>query len=323
MSGNLDLAFVLDCTLSMTNHIRKARERISDIVTSITRAQNSGSSDVRLALVQFRDHHRSSDYLVKVQDFTNLKEMKQALDNCAVGSGHDFPEGVTCGLERAVKLDWQSESRICVLVTDAPPHGLGDAHIADDYPNGCPDGHDPIQLANVLGEKGITLHLLAVKTNRWQEFYMALTWITGGLYIPLASAGNMADIIIGSAKEAMSLQKLKKTVKDKVKKNIDPFSKEMNPKLVSEELHKQLEEQGIKVFQLNFPDGDLPKMTGRAKRYARFDQLSEIKPLFRVYDGTAESTSRKVNLEEKEETVTLLQIQRMVQQAFLMCKAEA
>jgi hypothetical protein len=46
----------------------------------------------------------------------------------------------------------------------------------------------------------------------------------------------------------------------------------------------------VKVFQLNFGANQLPKITGRAKRYARFDHLSEVKPLFRGYAGS-DSTS--------------------------------
>jgi hypothetical protein len=50
---SLDLAFAMDCTGSMGSYIASATQNIRSIVEAIV---SSEKSDVRLALVEYRDH---------------------------------------------------------------------------------------------------------------------------------------------------------------------------------------------------------------------------------------------------------------------------
>ena len=52
-SSILDLAFAMDCTGSMGMYITSATDNIRSIVEEIT---TSEKSDIRLALVEYRDH---------------------------------------------------------------------------------------------------------------------------------------------------------------------------------------------------------------------------------------------------------------------------
>ena len=47
----------------------------------------------------------------------------------------DIPEAVADGLHDALKLSWREEAtKICVLIADAPPHGL--ILSGDSFPDG-------------------------------------------------------------------------------------------------------------------------------------------------------------------------------------------
>jgi hypothetical protein len=49
--------------------------------------------------------------------------------------GGDGPEAIADALDAVLKLSWRPEAvKMCVLIADAPPHGLGTA--GDGFPNG-------------------------------------------------------------------------------------------------------------------------------------------------------------------------------------------
>ena len=40
------------------------------------------------------------------------------------------------GLKAVAEMEWRDiPTKVCMLIGDAPPHGLGESH--DHYPNGC------------------------------------------------------------------------------------------------------------------------------------------------------------------------------------------
>ena len=88
--------------------------------------------------------------------------MKGWLQKCQAEGGGDGPEAVADGLHAVLKLSWRAEStKICVLIADAPPHGLNRS--SDGFPNGCPDGLDPIKIVREMAEKHITLYVAGVE----------------------------------------------------------------------------------------------------------------------------------------------------------------
>jgi Mg-chelatase subunit ChlD len=114
----LDLAFCMDCTGSMGSYIENARNSIRTIVEEIVASEKS---DVRLALVEYRDHPpQESTFVTKTHDFTSsIKDMKNWLDACSANGGGDTPEAVADGLQETLKLSWREKStKICVLISD-------------------------------------------------------------------------------------------------------------------------------------------------------------------------------------------------------------
>jgi hypothetical protein len=49
-------------------------------------------------------------------------------------------------LSEACRLPWRSQTRVCILIGDAPCHGSGfhEDGVDDRWPKGCPDGRDPL-----------------------------------------------------------------------------------------------------------------------------------------------------------------------------------
>ena len=175
----LDLAFAMDCTGSMGSYINSARDNIRKIVEEIVASEKS---DVRLALVEYRDHPpQDESFVTRTHDFTgSAKTMKGWLGNCSADGGGDTPEAVADALHDILKLSWRQEAtKICVCISDAPPHGLGCG--GDAFPNGCPAGIDPMTVAHQLAEKGITIYMVGCEPSisPYKEFFMAVAYITG------------------------------------------------------------------------------------------------------------------------------------------------
>ena len=102
-----------------------------------------------------------------------------------------------------------------MLIADAPPHGIGVD--GDGFPNGNPNGHDPVKMAQEMAERGIILYVVACEPSlsgyRGAHDLMAgLAEITEGRYLPLTGAHLLPNVIIGGAKEEVSLQKLQQFV---------------------------------------------------------------------------------------------------------------
>jgi len=151
----------MDCTGSMGAYIESARENIRSIVEEIV---TSEKSDIHLALIEYRDHPpQEHTFVTRVHDFTRkVKEMKAWLEQCEASGGGDAPEAVADALHDVLKLSWRAEAtKIAVLISDAPPHGLDLAN--DGFPEGDPGGVNPLKIVREMAEKQITLYCVGVE----------------------------------------------------------------------------------------------------------------------------------------------------------------
>lgn len=84
--------------------------------------------DIRLALVQFRDHPpEEKSFVTRSHNFThNHDDMREWLCKARAFGGGDTPEAIADGLRDVLrKLTWRVQAtKVCVLVTDTIPHGL-------------------------------------------------------------------------------------------------------------------------------------------------------------------------------------------------------
>ncbi|EJT98762.1 vWA-like protein [Dacryopinax primogenitus] len=211
----LDLVFIQDATGSQGSYISHATENIEEICNTIA---NTGKlvrpEDLRLGLIAFRDHPpQDNTFITKKFPFTSdVAEMKANLKTLYASGGGDGPEAVTAALYDALNMDWRPEARrMVVLIADAPPHGLGE--YGDGFDSGSPDGHDPIQIVREMATRGITLFFVACEPALSgylyaNEFYHAMTSLTGGTVLPLTTSSLLSHAIIGSVLENLDMEDL-------------------------------------------------------------------------------------------------------------------
>ena len=160
--GQVDVAFVVDTTGSMDPFIDQARERMRTIAQEVAQR---GQLDMRYAVVEYRDHPpQDSSFAVRVHDFSGGTGLQEALEGLTAKGGGDGPECVLDGLSAAAALAWRENAeRLCFLVGDAPPHGMGGA--GDAWPDGCPCGRTIESVAVELLGARVELTAIALTSH--------------------------------------------------------------------------------------------------------------------------------------------------------------
>ncbi|CAG8571420.1 13986_t:CDS:2 [Dentiscutata heterogama] len=99
-SMNVDICFVLDCTSSMIDHIKAAKEHISKVTSYVN--NNNSNIEFWVGLCGYRDH--CDDLRLQIFDFTNsLKKFQTYMTNkVKAEGGGDYPEDVLGGLDAAI-----------------------------------------------------------------------------------------------------------------------------------------------------------------------------------------------------------------------------
>jgi hypothetical protein len=115
---SLDLVLCLDTTDSMQDDIDPVRRLLIPMLE-----QTIGNyPDFRIGMVLYKDYYE--EYLTRVIPFTrDFRAFQRSLNAISVGGGRDIPEAVYEALyEGAVKFPWEGETRLLILIGDAPPH---------------------------------------------------------------------------------------------------------------------------------------------------------------------------------------------------------
>jgi hypothetical protein len=233
-ANQLDLVFCLDCTASMGSVIKSCQE---SIVTMVNTLISSEGQDVRFCLIPYRDHHSNEEYCTKVYPFTrDTAQMLKNVNGQSAGGGGDGPEAVTAALFEAVCLDWrESAAKLVVIMADAGPHGIEDS--GDTFPNGDPDGKDPLSIAKEMVSLGITLYSIlatggwARVTPRSQDFFAGVSTITGGQCLNLADTALLSTAIISGARENIDIESSMAAVRSQ----LDEAAKTKGSKLTEDE----------------------------------------------------------------------------------------
>ncbi len=200
---NLEVAFVVDTTNSMSDDIDAVRKSLLDIVKAvISRTQNLR---IRFGIVSYRDHPpQDRTYVTKVFDFTeDIKKVQRQIAKLNPSEGGDIPEAVADGLfDARTKLSWRDDAyKVLLLVGDAPPHGRDYNSLRDDYfPQGCPNGHDPRQeLISMKQMFGSALFVFMCGCNPLVEesFRLLADSVEGGTYYSLLEADQLPGAILG------------------------------------------------------------------------------------------------------------------------------
>lgn len=202
--------------------------------------------------------------------------MRSNLDTLSASGGGDGPEAVADCLHAVYKLDYRPEAtKICVLISDAPPHGLSSGH--DGFPNGCPDGLDPIQECRNLAQLGVSLYCVGCEPaiTPYRDFFMAMADITGGQYAPLASAQGLSDLIVGGAREEIALERLQADVDAEME-----AASAAGEELDVEKVHAIMSKRKQKVAQLRHGSSAVTAPSAQSRAMAELGSLAEVKKSF-------------------------------------------
>jgi Mg-chelatase subunit ChlD len=115
---SVDIVLCLDTTNSMKNDIDAVRSRLIPMLSGII----ADFSGFRIGMVLYKDYY--DEYLNRVIPFTgDFSVFQKNLNAIVVRGGGDIPEAVHEALYTgATKFPWEAESRLMILIGDAPPH---------------------------------------------------------------------------------------------------------------------------------------------------------------------------------------------------------
>jgi hypothetical protein len=255
LEKTLDLVFTMDCTGSMGSYIQAAKTNIQAIVKRLSEQENA---DLRFGLVAYRDHPpQDMSFITQTFPFTTtLAGMQKNLASLSAAGGGDGPEAVATALKSTLDMGWREEAtKVCILIADAPPHGLGEAN--DGFPNGSPDGVDPLTVLDQMGERGICVYAVgcepALGSYRYaREFMIAAAERTEGQAISLGSAASLADVIMGGAIEEMDLEKLMAEVGEEVLQ-LRKESPMMTDDMMQQKVCSKMQSRGHRTRQMKSP----------------------------------------------------------------------
>jgi Mg-chelatase subunit ChlD len=115
---NVDIVICLDTTGSMSPHIDSVRQQLIPMLNETV----SRFASFRIGMVLYKDYNE--EYLTRVIPFTDdFAVFQHNLNAVMVSGGGDNPEAVYEALYAgATGFPWAAESKIMILIGDAPPH---------------------------------------------------------------------------------------------------------------------------------------------------------------------------------------------------------
>ncbi|MDR1506263.1 MAG: VWA domain-containing protein [Treponema sp.] len=114
---SLDLVLCLDTTGSMKDDIDAVRSSLIPMLKDMLPAFSS----FRIGMVLYKDYN--DEYLTRRIAFTgDFSRFQTALNGIRVRGGRDIPEAVYEALYAGTSFPWEAESRLIILIGDAPPH---------------------------------------------------------------------------------------------------------------------------------------------------------------------------------------------------------
>ncbi|KAG8704630.1 hypothetical protein FRC09_003417 [Ceratobasidium sp. 395] len=206
----LDIVFLQDFTGSQQPYIDSARNEVGQICSTLLNSGNFAPNDLRFGVIAFRDHPPQDNTLIAktiVDLTTNLNAVTTGLSSLSATGGGDGPEAQTDSMAEALdNVSWNRDpkaSKVAVLITDAPPHGIKEP--GDYWPDRCPCQRDPLRLAARMLRVGITLYVIACEPTLSQSyqggrhFYEGLVKKTHGKVYNLGDPNSLTQVIIGCA----------------------------------------------------------------------------------------------------------------------------
>jgi len=185
-SYDVDVAFVLDTTGSMSGLIEGAKQKIWSIANDIADTRQGQQGRIRFALIGYRD--RGDDYITKTFDLTDdMNGIYGHLLEFRAQGGGDRPESVNQALNESIEdLQWDQNPqtlRLVFLVGDAPPHM--------DYQNDVPYA---VSLRNARNADIIVNTVQAGRHADTSKVWHEIADLGDGEYLAIAQNGGMQQV---------------------------------------------------------------------------------------------------------------------------------
>ncbi|MDR2143192.1 MAG: VWA domain-containing protein [Treponema sp.] len=140
---SLDLVLCLDTTGSMKDDIDAIRKALIPMLQK----QLAAFSGFRIGMVLYKDYF--DEYLTRKVAFTDdFSRFQSALNGIQPRGGRDIPEAVYEALYAGTDFPWEAESRLIILIGDAPPHIRNRGEVSKET------------VENAAKEKGIKVHAI-------------------------------------------------------------------------------------------------------------------------------------------------------------------
>jgi hypothetical protein len=159
--STMDVCIGMDVTGSMGTWINASRETVIDAVNELR--TNFPSCTFRLSFVGYRDFGDEEQFVV-IPFTEQIETVQQQIEDIYASGGNDTPEDVAGALEKITGLEWTGQKKLIFFVSDAPPHGT-EYHpitMGDRFPEGDPNGRNPMEQMNVLASMGIDFTMFRV-----------------------------------------------------------------------------------------------------------------------------------------------------------------
>ena len=277
----IDIAFAIDSTGSMGMYIKDAVKAANQTVEKVSKL----GVDARFCTILYRDFAQdgcSSGYVTQVEGFTsNPKEIAVRLERAVASGGGDGPEAVDAALYEITKLAWRpGATRMAVIITDAPPHGLGEN--CDHFPNGTEHvgGHDPIKLIDQLSMMSVAVYSCITNSmvssySKGPSFFVRLSTRTNASCLRLKSPTQTAEAIVACALAEHASDTLVQKTAEKAAEVL-----RTNPTLSQEEVEKEvatLLRDDASVPDVDEFDEKCVVQAGYAEALGAFENLGEMR----------------------------------------------
>ena len=241
----VDLAFVVDATGSMSDEINYLKAEMSDVIQRVK--EDNATLKINTASVFYRDE--GDDYVTQSSPFTpNTRTTSGFIQMQSAAGGGDYPEAVHTALEVAIdSLAWSDDalSRILFLVLDAPAHN---------NPKVLTSLHQSVKKAAAKGIKIIPITASGI--NKKTEFLMKFFAMgTNGTYVFITNHSGIGNHHIEATAESYNVEPLNDLMVRLILENTEYETCEQVDKLTAKQIQKHIKSEtknGQKVKGLDF-----------------------------------------------------------------------
>lgn len=157
---SIDVCLLIDATGSMSTWIEAARATALSTAEQI-RAKVPGAK-YRLGYVAYRDLCDGDTRFDIGALSEDVSAVQAAFGRVSASGGGDTPEDVAGGMHHTLQLAWSADTKIAILIADAPAHGFMGSSGGDDHPQGTPDMPPLRTLARRMADAGIDLYFFRI-----------------------------------------------------------------------------------------------------------------------------------------------------------------